>query len=202
MKFVLKPTTFRILLIFSLLVIAAAGAGSFVFGHQEIVKYAEETRKLNTEAQASSNELQALSSLKSKLDNSKSDVKRAEQIVSTSKKYHYQDQIVSDIENHANSAGIKIASIDFSANESKSSSSSSSSSSSTAKNTKKPAPDGFKSVTATVNLSNPVSYEQAYIFLRSLEQGLFRMQISNLALAKDDNNGITVSALTLEVYTK
>ena len=185
-----------------LLVIAAAGAGSFVFGHQEIVKYAEETRKLNTEAQASSNELQALSSLKSKLDNSKSDVKRAEQIVSTSKKYHYQDQIVSDIENHANSAGIKIASIDFSANESKSSSSSSSSSSSTAKNTKKPAPDGFKSVTATVNLSNPVSYEQAYIFLRSLEQGLFRMQISNLALAKDDNNGITVSALTLEVYTK
>lgn len=200
MKFVLKPTTFRILLIVSLLVIAAAGVGSFVFGHQEIVKYAEETRKLNTEAQASSNELQALSSLKSKLDNSKSDVKRAEQIVSTSKKYHYQDQIVSDIENHANSAGIKIASIDFSANESKSSSSSSSSSSST--NAKKPAPDGFKSVTATVNLSNPVSYEQAYIFLRSLEQGLFRMQISNLALAKDDNNGITVSALTLEVYTK
>ena len=197
MKFVLKPTTFRILLIVSLLVIAAAGAGSFVFGHQEIVKYAEETRKLNTEAQASSNELQALSSLKSKLDNSKNDVKRAEQIVSTSKKYHYQDQIVSDIENHANSAGIRIASIDFSANESKSSSSSS-----TAKNTKKPAPDGFKSVTATVNLSNPVSYEQAYIFLRSLEQGLFRMQISNLALAKDDNNGITVSALTLEVYTK
>ena len=57
-------------------------------------------------------------------------------------------------------------------------------------------------VTAIVNLSNPVSYEQAYIFLRSLEQGLFRMQISNLALAKDDNNGITVSALTLEVYTK
>ena len=193
MKFVLKPTTFRILLIVSLLVIAAAGAGSFVFGHQGIVKYAEETRKLNTEAQASSNELQALSSLKSKLDNSKSDVKRAEQIVSTSKKYHYQDQIVSDIENHANSAGIRIASIDFSANESKSS---------TAKNTKKPAPDGFKSVTATVNLSNPVSYEQAYIFLRSLEQGLFRMQISNLAWAKDDNNGITVSALTLEVYTK
>ena len=41
MKFVLKPTTFRILLIVSLLVIAAAGAGSFVFGHQEIVKYAE-----------------------------------------------------------------------------------------------------------------------------------------------------------------
>ena len=47
MKFVLKPTTFRILLIVSLLVIAAVGAGSFVFGHQEIVKYAEETRKLN-----------------------------------------------------------------------------------------------------------------------------------------------------------
>lgn len=200
MKFILKPTTFRILLVVTLLVIAAAGAGAFAVGHQEIVRYAEETHKLSTEAQASSNELQALSSLKSRLDNNKEDVKRAEQIVSTSKKYHYQDQIVSDIENHANGAGIKIASIDFSANES--STNKSSSSSSNAKNTKKPAPDGFKSVTATINLNNPVSYEQAYAFLYSLEQGLFRMQISSLALAKGDNNSIMVSALTLEVYTK
>ena len=97
MKFVLKPSTFRILLVVILLAITAIGAGAFVMGHQQIAQYAEETRKLSTEAQASSNELQALSTLKAYLDNNKEDVERAAKIVSTSQSYHYQDQIVKNI---------------------------------------------------------------------------------------------------------
>lgn len=205
MKFVLKPSTFRILLVVILLAITAIGAGAFVMGHQQIAQYAEETRKLSTEAQASSNELQALSTLKAYLDNNKEDVERAAKIVSTSQSYHYQDQIVKDIERHASTAGIAISSIDFSANQTGSrvaSSSSSSSSSSNVKTTKKPIPNGFKSVNATVTLENPIPYSKVYSLLTELEQGLFRMQVSNLALTKDDGNNITVSALNLEVYTK
>lgn len=204
MKFVLKPSTFRILLVVILLAITAIGAGAFVMGHQQITQYAEETRKLSTEAQASSNELQALSTLKAYLDNNKEDVERAAKIVSTSQSYHYQDQIVKDIERHASTAGIAISSIDFSANQtgSRVASSSSSSSSSNSKTTKKPIPNGFKSVNATVTLENPIPYSKVYSLLTELEQGLFRMQVSNLALSKDDSNNITVSALNLEVYTK
>lgn len=197
----LTPSVFRIILIISFIGMLALGVVLFIFGYQKVSEYAAESREIATQAKASSEELQSLSTLKTQLDKYSTNVARAKQIVSTSKGYYYQDQIVNDLNSYASRAGVMISSIDFSANYASNTSSSSSSSSSSTENTKK-APSGFKSVTANISLNNPVSYESIYNLLSMLENSLFRMQISNLTLARDQNGGVTVDTLTVEVYTR
>ena len=199
-----KPTTFRLILSVLLVLTIVLGVALFIFGQSELSKYAEETRSLDTEAQASSDELQALSTLKSRLDKSSSDVERAAQIASTSKSYQYQDQVVEDINKHAAAAHIAISSIEFpQANATGTKTGTNTSTSGTTAKSAATAPAGFKPTGATVNLVTPTSYENLYNLILRLENSLFRMQISSLSLTKDPlSNEVLVDALTLEVYMK
>ncbi len=193
----LTPSIARAILAGALLLTIATGIGVFVFGQQQLSTVAEETRKSTTDAESSSNELQALTTLKNRLKEQDKDVERAAKIVSITKNYSYQDQVVQDLVNYANASGVVIKSIDFSANNS------SAASKSTNAATITKAPTGTKSISATVTLNTPVAYDSLRDFIYRIEKNLFQMQISNLTLSSNkDTGGIVVDALTVTAYVR
>lgn len=193
----LTPSIARAILAGALLLTIATGIGVFVFGQQQLSAVAEETRKSTTDAESSSNELQALTTLKNRLKEQDKDVERAAKIVSITKNYSYQDQVVQDLVNYANASGVVIKSIDFSANNS------SAASKSTNAATITKAPTGAKSISATVTLNTPVAYDSLRDFIYRIEKNLFQMQISNLTLSSNkDTGGIVVDALTVTAYVR
>lgn len=193
----LTPSIARAILAGTLLLTIATGIGVFVFGQQQLSAVAEETRKSTTDAESSSNELQTLTTLKNRLKEQDKDVERAAKIVSITKNYSYQDQVVQDLVNYANASGVVIKSIDFSANNS------SAASKSTNAATITKAPTGTKSISATVTLNTPVVYDSLRDFIYRIEKNLFQMQISNLTLSSNkDTGGIVVDALTVTAYVR
>ena len=193
----LTPSIARAILAGALLLTIATGIGVFVFGQQQLSAVAEETRKSTTDAESSSNELQALTTLKNRLKEQDKDVERAAKIVSITKNYSYQDQVVQDLVNYANASGVVIKSIDFSANNS------SAASKSTNAATITKAPTGTKSISATVTLNTPVAYDSLRDFIYRIEKNLFQVQISNLPLSSNkDTGGIVVDALTVTAYVR
>ena len=199
----LTPSIARAILAGALLLTIATGIGVFVFGQQQLSAVAEETRKSTTDAESSSNELQALTTLKNRLKEQNKDVERAAKIVSITKNYSYQDQVVQDFVNYANASGVVIKSIDFSANNASTSGTASSSSSSTSAATAAKAPNGTKSISATITLNTPVAYDNLRDFIYRIEKNLFQMQISNLTLSSNkDTGGVVVDALTVTAYVR
>ena len=196
----LTPSIARAILAGALLLMAATGIGIFVFGQQQLSTVAEETRKSTTDAESSSNELQALTTLKNRLKEQNKDVERAAKIVSITKNYSYQDQVVQDFVNYANASGVVIKSIDFSANNA---STSGTASSSTSAATAVKAPNGTKSISATITLNTPVAYDNLRDFIYRIEKNLFQMQISNLTLSSNKGTGgVVVDALTVTAYVR
>ena len=199
----LTPSIARAILAGALLLMTATGIGIFVFGQQQLSTVAEETRKSTTDAESSSNELQALTTLKNRLKEQNKDVERAAKIVSITKNYNYQDQVVQDFVNYANASGVVIKSIDFSANNASTSGTASSSSSSTSAATAVKAPNGTKSISATITLNTPVAYDNLRDFIYRIEKNLFQMQISNLTLSSNKGTGgVVVDALTVTAYVR
>ena len=189
----LTPSIARAILAGALLLMAAAGIGIFIFGQQQLSTVAEETRKSTTDAESSSNDLQALTTLKNRLKEQNKDVERAAKIVSITKNFV----------NYANASGVVIKSIDFSANNTSTSGTASSSSSSTSAATAVKAPNGTKSISATITLNTPVAYDNLRDFIYRIEKNLFQMQISNLTLSSNkDTGGVVVDALTVTAYVR
>jgi len=202
-KRVLTPSILRAILSVALLLMIAAGVGIFVLGYQQLDTVAKETRELDTKAKATSNELQALTTLKSQLDKQSKDVERAEKIISITKNYTYQDQVVQDLVAYATASGLDVKSIDFSANNTTAASSSSSSSSSTSSAAIIKAPNGTKSISAAIALHTPVNYDNLRDFVYRIEKNLFQMQISSLRLsANNDGQGISVDGFTVIAYVR
>lgn len=202
-KRVLTPSILRAILSVALLLMIAAGVGIFVLGYQQLDTVAKETRELDTKAKATSNELQALTTFKSQLDKQSKDVERAEKIISITKNYTYQDQVVQDLVAYATASGLDVKSIDFSANNTTAASSSSSSSSSTSSAAIIKAPNGTKSISAAIALHTPVNYDNLRDFVYRIEKNLFQMQISSLRLsANNDGQGISVDGFTVIAYVR
>jgi hypothetical protein len=157
---------------------------------------------------ASQSSLEHLVTTKKFLAENKSAVERANQLVSESKSYVYQDQIIADINKYASEAGLAVTNISFAdtktAKVGSSSSTSSSTTATTAKTSTASAPAGVKSMTATVSLKNPVNYDAMLNFIHLVEQSLFRMQISQISLSQSqgDQGGLTSDILTIEVYVR
>lgn len=202
-KRVLTPSILRAILSVALLLMIAAGVGIFVLGYQQLDTVAKETRELDTKAKVTSNELQALTTFKSQLDKQSKDVERAEKIISITKNYTYQDQVVQDLVAYATASGLDVKSIDFSANNTTAASSSSSSSSSTSSAAIIKAPNGTKSISAAIALHTPVNYDNLRDFVYRIEKNLFQMQISSLRLsANNDGQGISVDGFTVIAYVR
>lgn len=167
--------------------IIAAYAGTWYLGTL-LNDRVTEVRKLENTAVTNANNLALAKSLKVFLENNQDSTKKAALIVAETKTYQYQNQIVQDVTNFANIAGVTILGFDFP----------------TSPSATRPTKTGVKSIAATATLQTPLSYENYLKFLRLIEQNLTRMQITNISITPDPNTpGLISNPLVgLEVYVK
>lgn len=202
----LTPTRLRLILIGSMVLMVAIAVGVFMIGYKQIADYSVASRAVAAKAQASYSSLQDLEAAKKELATDADVVQRASLIVSESTSYHYQDQIIQDINRFATDSGVSVTSISFGA-----SGATSSSGTAVAASTTPPAgavapPSGVKTTTASVTVKNPVDYTKMLNFIHSIENSLFKMRISQVTLSKSadakGSNDVTSDVLNIEVYVK
>jgi flagellar basal body-associated protein FliL len=206
----LNPVRLRLILAVLLLLLTAATVGVFMVGYNQIKTHAQSAQEVAAKAQASQSSLENLRTTKKLLENNKTAVARADQLVSESKSYVYQDQIINDINRFASEAGLSITNITFT--DAKTTQVSAPTTTATGGatpptlSTATAAPAGVKSMTATVTLKNPVNYDNMLTFIHLLEESLFRVQISQIGLSRstDENkaDGVSSDVLTIEVYVR
>ena len=197
MKKVLNASIARIVLSLLLLIILSAMVGLVIFAYSFLSKTSEEVGKMQTEAIAVDAKIQSLLASKSQLDRNSDTVKKAKNIVSESKLYQYQNQIIQDLNTYANRAGIPIKAFSFQ-NEP-------TTSAKTAKSSKRtPAsPAGVKSTFVSIQLGDHIDYTKFLHFLSLIEKNVTRMQLLGVSISRGANNHeISIQSLEVKVYTR
>ena len=197
MKKVLNASIARIVLSLLLLIILSAMVGLVIFAYSFLSKTSEEVGKMQTEAIAVDAKIQSLLASKSQLDRNSDTVKKAKNIVSESKLYQYQNQIIKDLNTYADRAGIPIKAFSFQ-NEP-------TTSAKTTKSSKRtPAsPAGVKSTFVSIQLGDHIDYTKFLHFLSLIEKNVTRMQLSGVSISRGANNHeISIQSLEVKVYTR
>ncbi len=197
MKKVLNASIARIVLSLLLLIILSAMVGLVIFAYSFLSKTSEEVGKMQTEAIAVDAKIQSLLASKSQLDHNSDTVKKAKNIVSESKLYQYQNQIIKDLNTYADRAGIPIKAFSFQ-NEP-------TTSAKTTKSSKRtPAsPAGVKSTFVSIQLGDHIDYTKFLHFLSLIEKNVTRMQLLGVSISRGANNHeISIQSLEVKVYTR
>ena len=205
----LTPSRLRLILVGSMVAMVAIAVAIFSIGYKQISGYAASSRAVAAQAQASNSSLQELIAVQKELKNDQDVVQRASLIVSESKSYLYQDQIIQDINRFAKSAGISVTNITFAGAAGASGSGSTAAAATTPPSpaaNSTPPPAGVKTTTASVTVANPVDYNKMLTFIHSIENSLFKMRISQVTLSKSAEakapNDVTSDVLNIEVYIR
>lgn len=157
---------------------------------------AEATKTLHAkiDVQLIDKDIDQLKNLERTLEANKASVEKAHQIVSDSKQYQYQDQIVSDINTYAAVAGVNVVGFDFG----------STGTTQTTKPLNAPQINGVKTLNVTLTLASPMPFDNYLKFVKAIEQNLTKMQVSGINLAPDplNNSMITNPTVVLIVYVR
>ena len=197
MKKVLNASIARIVLSLLLLIILSAMVGLVIFAYSFLSKTSEEVGKMQTEAIAVDAKIQSLLASKSQLDRNSDTVTKAKNIVSESKLYQYQNQIIKDLNTYADRAGIPIKSFSFQ-NEPTTSTKTATSSKRTPAS-----PAGVKSTFVSIQLGDHIDYTKFLHFLSLIEKNVTRMQLSGVSISRGANNHeISIQSLEVKVYTR
>lgn len=197
MKKVLNASIARIVLSSLLLIILSAMVGLVIFAYSFLSKTSEEVGKMQTEAIAVDAKIQSLLASKSQLDRNSDTVTKAKNIVSESKLYQYQNQIIKDLNTYADRAGIPIKAFSFQ-NEPTTSAKTTKSSKRTPAN-----PAGVKSTFVSIQLGDHIDYTKFLHFLSLIEKNVTRMQLLGVSISRGANNHeISIQSLEVKVYTR
>lgn len=197
MKKVLSASIARIVLSLLLLIILSAMVGLVIFAYSFLSKTSEEVGKMQTEAIAVDAKIQSLLTSKSQLDRNSDTVKKAKNIVSESKLYQYQNQIIKDLNTYADRAGIPIKAFSFQ-NEPTTSAKTATSSKRTPAS-----PAGVKSTFVSIQLGDHIDYTKFLHFLSLIEKNVTRMQLLGVSISRGANNHeISIQSLEVKVYTR
>lgn len=197
MKKVLNASITRIVLSLLLLIILSAMVGLVIFAYSLLSKTSEEVGKMQTEAIAVDAKIQSLLASKSQLDRNSDTVKKAKNIVSESKLYQYQNQIIQDLNTYADRAGIPIKAFSFQ-NEPTTSAKTATSSKRTPAS-----PAGVKSTFVSIQLGDHIDYTKFLHFLGLIEKNVTRMQLLGVSISRGANNHeISIQSLEVKVYTR
>ena len=197
MKKVLNASIARIVLSLLLLIILSAMVGLVIFAYSFLSKTSEEVGKMQTEAIAVDAKIQSLLASKSQLDRNSDTVKKAKSIVSESKLYQYQNQIIKDLNTYADRAGIPIKAFSFQ-NEPTTSAKTATSSKRTPAS-----PAGVKSTFVSIQLGDHIDYTKFLHFLSLIEKNVTRMQLLGVSISRGANNHeISIQSLEVKVYTR
>ena len=173
-----------------------------IYGDGLIKKYAIETQQTAVQARESSSELDRLKATQITLKAKEGTIQKTARLASESKEYIYQDDIINGIVRYATDAGIKVTNISF-GDVKAASVPSTTAASTTQPATSAPIPASIKSRTATITIENPVDYQGMLNFIHSIEEGVFRMRITNVGLSQSAGSGkVNSDILTVEVYVR
>lgn len=197
MKKVLNASIARIILSLLLLIILSAMVGLVIFAYSFLSKTSEEVGKMQTEAIAVDAKIQSLLASKSQLDRNSDTVKKAKNIVSESKLYQYQNQIIQDLNTYADRAGIPIKAFSFQDEPTTSAKTATSSKRTPA------SPAGVKSTFVSIQLGDHIDYTKFLHFLSLIEKNVTRMQLLGVSISRGANNHeISIQSLEVKVYTR
>lgn len=198
----LTPMALRLLLTFSMFLLAAGCVATFLFLQSQLKSLALETSKANSEANLSKGDLARLKELSEYLEKEKAAVNRVKNIVADTQSYQYQDQIIQDITLYAQKSGISVTGVNFQS--SGQPATTTTSGGTTAQQQPAATTSEANFTTAIINIKNPVQYRSVMQFLYYLENNLTRMQVTEVSLTKGDGSGqdVSINPLSVKVYTK
>lgn len=197
MKKVLNASIMRIIMTLLLIVILVAMIGAVTFAYSFLSKASEDVGKMQNEAVAIDSKIQNLLVLKDQLDKNSDIAKKAKNIVSESKMYQYQNQIVQDLSTYADRAGVPIRSFTFQSD------SKNSAQSPAAKKKTNTGPAGIKNTFVSIQLGEKIDYVRFLHFLNLIEKNVTRMQLSGVAISRaPDSREVSVQEFEVKVYTR
>ncbi len=206
----LTAVKMRYILVATLVGTIAFMAIGVYFAYSVLGGVAAEASQVLSRAASADAEQRYISELEKKLEEYSVARDRAQQIVAESQSYRYQDQVIQDLTQYANRAGLQIASFTFQSAEP--AGAQAAPPPAQGDGSAAPAEDGsiapapaaaIQSTIVSVQLSEPVAYRNLLHFLHLIEENLTRMQITQLSLSPGESAS-TVSAQTLniEVYLR
>lgn len=209
----MTPPKLRIILLISMLIIVAIGAGLFKLSHDKLSSVAHSVAETSATANAGQKNLDQLAITKTMLEKNNDVVKKASELAVDST--NYQNKIVTDLEKFADKTGVYITSITFDDTASGSGAGTGAPAAPATPTT--PAAGGagtppgatgvptagpsLQTKSATISIKTPINYNTLLQFVHDLEQNLPKMQLQNLTLTKADG-GIATDSLSVEIYVK
>lgn len=188
-SFSLKASIFSYILgaLMAIVIIGAFVGAYYLNGF--LVQKKDEVSKVENDVVANESNIGLAQALEQYIKNNRKDIDLVKKVVSDTKEYQYQDDIINDIVTYAAQTGLKLLSVTFPTSTSSSSSKD------------KSAP--VKTMQAVIEIDKEFSYDKYINFIYKIEQNISKMKILQISIDLGKEAGsITGSSIKLEVYVK
>ena len=190
-KINLNPSIVKIIIIVTIGSIIFANVGVFFFVKNLISDNAKGITEVTSELKKTQQEFEAIEVIRSQMKKLDDIPELVNEALVDIKDNHHQEKIIATIERYARDSHLTIASIDFPISKNK----------------------GKKEITASVTFRSPANYNDFLNFMKLIEAGLPRMQITDLSISKalanradKDKKGspddVNISSVQLKIFTK
>lgn len=188
-SFSLKASIFSYILgALMVIVIIGAFVGAYYL-NGFLIQKKDEVSKVENDVVANESSIGLAQALEQYIKNNRKDIDLVKKVVSDTKEYQYQDDIINDIVTYAAQTGLKLLSVTFPTSISSSSSKD------------KSAP--VKTMQAVIEIDKEFSYDKYINFIYKIEQNISKMKILQISIDLGKEAGsITGSSIKLEVYVK
>lgn len=188
-SFSLKASIFSYILgaLMTIVIIGAFVGAYYLNGF--LIQKKDEVSKVENDVVANESSIGLAQALEQYIKNNRKDIDLVKKVVSDTKEYQYQDDIINDIVTYAAQTGLKLLSVTFPTSISSSSSKD------------KSAP--VKTMQAVIEIDKEFSYDKYINFIYKIEQNISKMKILQISIDLGKEAGsITGSSIKLEVYVK
>ena len=188
-SFSLKASIFSYILgaLMAIVIIGAFVGAYYLNGF--LIQKKDEVSKVENDVVANESSIGLAQALEQYIKNNRKDIDLVKKVVSDTKEYQYQDDIINDIVTYAAQTDLKLLSVTFPTNTSSSSSKD------------KSAP--VKTMQAVIEIDKEFSYSKYINFIYKIEQNISKMKILQISIDLGKEAGsITGSSIKLEVYVK
>ena len=188
-SFNLKASIFSYILgaLMAIVIIGAFVGAYYLNGF--LIQKKDEVSKVENDVVANESSIGLAQALEQYIKNNRKDIDLVKKVVSDTKEYQYQDDIINDIVTYAAQTGLKLLSVTFPTSISSSSSKD------------KSAP--VKTMQAVIEIDKEFSYDKYINFIYKIEQNISKMKILQISIDLGKEAGsITGSSIKLEVYVK
>lgn len=173
-----RPENLRTILALTLFILVVGGGGLFYLRLNSLKTYATEVNQALVDADAKEKQISDLQVLKGQLAQSNELIAKADQMFSTEDTY--QAQMLNDIRQYADTAGLTIASTSF---------------------------ESGTSHTIVVKLLSPVNYDKLLLFLNNIETSLPKLRVSSITVSRPtdattDTSMVTVGDIKIEASVR